>query len=175
MRRHTKYALAFALGLALITGLVGTGWAAPNPYVSSVFRNAPMAYSNQLTATVTEIEGGWHYEYSLVYAASANNAKLTSFSVANIYNLPFTNQGSSHSFQNGVSSTSVLWNSGNVSVGNTVRFWFDSVYDYKVVSVTLSGGLPSNGLTLGMVPEPAGLAVMALGFMGFVPFARRKR
>ncbi len=178
MRRHTRYALASVLVLVFVVGLAGAGWAVPNPYVSTVSRAAPMAYSNELTAVVTQIEGGWHYEYTLVYAASANGGKLASFSIANIHNLAFSNQGSSDpSFQAAPSTNSVLWTSGTVPVGTTVKFWFDSVYSYGLVNVTLSGGLPSSGQTLGMVPvpEPASIIAIAFGMIGALPLMRRKR
>jgi hypothetical protein len=130
-------------------------------------------YANSLIAQVTtNQDGSYHYEYTLSYLHSAyfDGELLTEFSVANRDNLTFTNQGSDHGFVNGNSTNSVLWVSGAVATGQTVKFWYDSNYSYKEVDVTLSGGLPSGGKTLGMViPEPESLIIMltALGSFGY--------
>lgn len=176
MSRHIHYALAFALTVALTVAVVGAGLALPNPYQSTVTCTTPgLGYSNQLTAAVTtNLDGSYHYEYTLVYAACSLGGTLSNFSVGNLQNLAFTNQGSDYmSLKPGPSTNSVLWNSGTVSTGHTVKFWYDSVYSYGLVRVTLSGGLPSDGMTLGMVPEPCSLVAMAFG-LGGVLWRRRK-
>lgn len=177
MRRRSQYALVFMLVLALTAGVVGAGWGLNNPYISTISKTAPFAYSNQLTATVTynPQSGLYHYLYSLVYSASANNGKLTSFSIANLNNLASTGWGCSESsLVHATSSSSVLWNSGTVSTGRTVTFWYDSVHPYGEVNVTVTGGLPSGGYTLGMVPEPSSLLAMAFG-LGGVFWTRLRR
>jgi len=177
MRRRTRYALAFGLVLALAVGIVGAGWALDNPYVSDVKRTSSQPYTNQLTALVTRNEdGSYHYLYTLVYSHSALSGKLSSFSIGNLSNLAFTNQACSQtSLKPATSATSVLWNSGTVATGNTVTFSYDSWFSYGLVDVTLSGGLPSNGLTLGMVPEPCSLLTVAFGLGGILWTRLRRR
>lgn len=183
MRRSIKFALMSALVVILSIAVISSVLASPqNPYTSVVGLNLGdmiTDYTNSLTAEVTVNQNGtYHYEYTLSYLQSAylNGEKLTEFSVGNRYNLAFTNQGSDHTFTNGASTNSVLWISGNVGVGQTVKFWYDSIYSYKEVDVTLSGGLPSTGTTLGMVtPEPSSLIVIltAIGAFGYT-IKRRK-
>jgi hypothetical protein len=184
MRGSIRFALLSALVIVLCIVVIGAVWALPqNPYSSVLSLNLGdmmTDYSNSLIAEVTANQNGsYHYEYTLSYLHSAylDGELLTEFSVANRNNLAFTNQGSDHNFVNGISQNSVLWISGNAGVGQTVKFWYDSIYSYKEVEVTLSGGLPSSGTTLGMVmPEPCSLIVMltALGGLGF-KLRRRKR
>ncbi|MCE5323839.1 PEP-CTERM sorting domain-containing protein [bacterium] len=179
MRRSIRFALIIC-ALVIVSGAVGI--AQPqNPYQSVVslsLGDSFIDYSNNLTAQVTtNIDGSYHYEYTLDFQQSTymSGEALTEFSVANRDNLAFTNQGSDHVFSNAVSSNSVLWVNGNVGVGNTVKFWYDSFYSYKVVEVTLSGGLPSSGDTLGMViPEPSSIIALLTALGGFA-FLRKRR
>jgi|GEM_PF-3293524 len=184
MRRQSQYAPAFALALLLTLGVMGAGWALPaNPYVSYVTFYDPLdlgvAHANQLTATVTynQLSGLYHYDYTLVYSASFLDASLTDFSVGNMYNLAYTNPGCTYDFTMADSQDSVYWYiaDGDAPVGQTINFWYDSIYSYKVVDVTVSGGMPSNGLTLGMVPEPGSLLALAFGLGGVLWTRLRRR
>ncbi|MEN6358073.1 MAG: PEP-CTERM sorting domain-containing protein [Armatimonadota bacterium] len=178
MRRSIRFALICAL--VVVTGVVA--WAFPeNPYQSVVSLSMGdmfTDYSNNLTAKVTvNPNGSYHYEYTLSYQCSAylDSEALTEFSVGNMDKLAFTNQGSNHAFTNSASNNSVLWVNGSVGTGNTVKFWYDSIYTYKVVDVTLSGGLPSSGNTLGMViPEPNSIIALLTALGGFAFVLKRR-
>jgi hypothetical protein len=177
MRRRTRYALAFGLVLVLTVGIVGAGWALDNTSVSDVKRTSSQPYTNQLTALVTRNgDGSYHYLYTLVYSHSALSGKLVTFSIGNLGNLAFTNQTCSQtSLKSAASTTSVLWGSGTVTTGNTVTFSYDSRFSYGLVDATVSGGLPSNGQTLGMVPEPCSLLAVAFGLGGVLWTRLRRR
>lgn len=179
MRRHTQYALAFALALALTVAAVGAAWALPaNPYTSGI-HCAFWPYTNQLTAEVTQNpNGSYHYAYTLVFSESALfDEPLTDFSVGNLGRFAYTNPGCDYAFVMADSQDSVYWNIayGVVPVGNTVHFWYDSAYSYGLVGVTISGGLPSDGTTLGMVPEPCSLLSIAFGLGGILCTRLRRR
>ena len=165
--------------LVLLVALAacGAAWAVPsNPY-DSMFVSTSGGYSDQVIAQVTQQGGLYHYEYEVRFLDSYLNANshlkapLTTFSVGNLQNFDFTGAGNNGGFANNPqwgtgSANSVIWVNGNAPVGQTVRFWFDSVHPYREVNATLQGGRTAGGLTLGMAPEPASLAFLALGLAG---------
>ena len=179
MSAYSRLALVFGLILILAGLAVGTAWAVPdNPYVSDLKLTIIRPYSNQLTATVTTNPNGtYHYAYELIFAAATVPGQaLTSFSVSNTWNLPFTNQWCDHDFTAAVSSDSIYWYL-EVPLGSTVNFSYDSPMPYGVVEAVMQAGLPADGLTLGMVPEPSTVASLVLGLCGtmWVGFKRRSR
>ncbi len=167
MSKHTKYTVVFGLVLVLTCLTIAAVWAVPaNPYVSNLIcLNRP--YSNQLTAMVTgNLDGTYHYLYTLVFAQTAfPGQNLTSFSVSNFNHMPFTNQWCDYSFTAAVSAESIYWYI-NVPVGKTINFSYDSPAFYDLADVTMDAGLPADGITLGMIPEPGSLAVVAFGLLG---------
>lgn len=180
MRRRSQYAFLFALILVLTAAAAGTGWAVDNPYISTVYC-AEWPYQNQLTAVVTDnLDGTYHYEYTLEFLQTSFELPLTDFSIGNPDGLAYTNPGFTYAnaFSMGDHADSVYWyiDWDAVTVGQTVKFWFDSVYSYTERDVTVVAGLNSVGTTLGMViPEPAGFAALALGLIGVLPIVRRRR
>lgn len=177
MRRRTRYALAIVLALALTAGLVGAGWATPpNPYTSTI--SGP-GFANQLTATVTNnADGSYHYLYTFVFVRGLQpTSKLSAFSVGNPTGGHFFNWGCSQPSMilNQASTDSVLWQQGSVSPNTTVTFWYDSFSTYGLVNVTATAAIATGAKTLGMVPEPAGLAAIAVGIIGLLPTIRRRR
>jgi len=177
MKRRTQYAITFGLVFALTVAAVGAVLALPpNPYSSAVYCSA-WPYTDQLTATVTRnLDGTYHYQYDLSFSGSAFSEPLTGFRVGNVYNLPYTNPGCSKSFTIAPSVTSVYWylHYGDVQPGTQVSFWFDSVYSYTEVDVTIDAGLPANGKTLGMIPEPCSMCALVFG-LGGIALARLRR
>jgi len=181
MIRALKIVWAVVLAAAL-AAVVTPVFAFTNPWTTEV--SCPpevFPYSNSLTALVTLGGGLYHYEYTLNYYESFFGDPLTEFSVGNLGNMQFLNAGNDHGFTNPVwnepngSRNSVLWQKGaSVPVGNIVKFWYDSYYTYTDVDVTLSGGLPSSGRTLGMVPDPSSLAGFAVGLSGLGVIGFRK-
>jgi hypothetical protein len=174
--------LRIALAAALAVLVATPGIAVPNPWTTSVSCPPEIyLYSNDLTALVTSAGGVFHYEYTLNYYESFFDNDLTVFSVGNLSNLQFMNAGNDHGFTNPIwndplifNDNSVLWQTGaSVSIGNVVKFWYDSPYTYTEVQVAVDGGLPSGGPTLGMIPDPSSLAVLATGLAGIGGFGLR--
>ena len=169
-----QYALIISLILALWVAS-GAVLAQSGPLLATsagaVSSSIPdQSYTNELTAQVYQnSDGSYLYQYTLVFAQSAlNNAPLTVFSVADVPYLAFTDQSCSDpSFTSTITSSSVEWTGGSVPIGNTVVFSYDSAYSWQQVNVSLAGGLPSTGTTLGMaIPEPASLLVLLTGAAG---------
>lgn len=168
MSRQSKLALVFGLILVLASITIAQAWAVTdNPYISNLFRTGSRPYSNQLTATVTtNLDGTYHYAYELIYDSAAFAGQLlTSFSVANDYDMPFTNQWCDYDFTAAQSDNSIYWYV-NLPLGTTVNFSYDSPAFYDVVNSAMLAGLPAGGLTLGMVPEPGTVAALLFGLCG---------
>lgn len=181
MRRHTQYALACAVVLALIAGAAGTALAQPaNPYVSQIKSDLPgVNFTNTLTATVTQnLNGSYHYAYKLDFVQSPFDGPLTDFSVGNPNHLAFSNpycsDPRSYDPFDGSGESLYWYISDDAWPGTTVWFSFDSPYSYGLVNVAAGADyFPASGKTLGMVPEPGSVTVILLGLGAM--WARRKR
>lgn len=187
MIRSLKVVLGIGLAAAL-AAMAATSCIAippPNPW-GTVVTSLDWPYSNNLTALVTPASGGWfHYEYTLDFFDSAFFEPLTVFSVGNMSNMEFRDADNNVGFENPIwngsdpSANSVRWEVDQqflpfVPTGQTVWFEYYSRYTYTEVSVTLAGGLPSEGSTLGMVPDPSSLAVLGVGLAGIGAIGLRR-
>ena len=170
---------AALLGMLLVLALVTSAVAVSNPMTSTLAGTGPNSSRTfTLVAQVTEQPTYFHYEYTLTFDPTWSPRPLSSFSVANLDRLAFTNAGTSlpGNFVSPVfnpldpNQNSVLWTATTplqYSAGGSARFWFDSIYPYQVVSTSAAGGgISASGQTLGMIPEPTTLAAVSLGFAG---------
>jgi hypothetical protein len=135
--------------------------------------------SLDLGCVVTLDSGVYTYTYELTATAVVNPVHL--FDVGNPKRLEFTdatNVGGSHSFQNPVFLdylTSVAWANGELKFGETGTFVYKSVWGPREVFTSVSGGgISSDGVTLGMVPEPGMLSLVGLCALGALGLIRRR-
>ncbi len=126
-----------------------------------------------LTTTVTLSAGVYHYQYDLYFKAKApNGGNVHSFSVDNLAQSAYTNAQNTDlpPFLNPAynpADVSIDWLSGQMLVGDTVTFSYDSVYapdPVNVYALAVNGGTSATGLTWGMgseIPEPGSLVALS--------------
>jgi hypothetical protein len=135
--------------------------------------------SLDLHCVVTTDGSLFTYTYDLTATAVVNPVHL--FDVGNPYRLVFgsaTNAGASHSFKDPTYKdylTSVAWANGQLKFGETGTFVYLTAYQPMEVHTSVSGGgISSDGITLGMVPEPGSLSLVGLCFLAGLGYIRRR-
>lgn len=167
----------------LVLGALGAAWATPtNPYTSVLSGDLG---SFELVALVTQNGAMYHYEYTFTFSGATR--PLTSFSVGNVSNLPFYDAGNDQTayfstnpvhVAGDPNQNSVLWNaSAPMPAPKVIKFWFDSPVTYDLVMGSATGGgRIATGDTIGLVPEPASLMMLAACVSGLgASLARRNR
>ena len=138
-----------------------------------------------LYSLVTVDAGVYTYAYDLTYDVGTV-ATAEVFSVANWEDLPFFGAANNDGFTDPdyvPFQGEVLWVDGFIALNETVHFSYQSIYGPSEISVyayAIDGGYFADGYeaALGMttaIPEPASVAGLALGILGFVPIALRRR
>jgi hypothetical protein len=129
--------------------------------------------------TVVTFDGTLYtYTYELTASSVVNPVHLVD--VGNPIKLKYTdssNSFASHVFYNPTYKpflTSVSWSNGELKFGETATFTYQSIWAPTEVHTSVSGGgLSSDGVTLGMVPEPASYLSL-LGALAPLVLLRRR-
>ena len=76
----------------------------------------------------------------------------------------------------------VIWNEGNLAVGTSRTFSYQSYYqpmlDKEVFCQAVDGASSATGKTIGMsamIPEPGSILAISVGIIGLIPMVRRRR
>ena len=125
---------------------------------------------------------GTYYTYLYELTATAVVNPIHFFDVGNPLKLQYqdaSNVGATHAFKNPVWKdylTSVGWSNGEIKAGQAASFQYMTVYaPIERFTSSSGGGLSSEGVTLGMIPEPASVSLFGLCALSAVVFIRRRR
>lgn len=142
----------------------------------------------QCDATVTKgLDGIYTYEYLLTYLsgiATVKTHRVQNPNFSEFFDAANTPLGEPAEFDNIAGTSTALWASwtnGWLQPGQTRTFSYKSAYkpqDILVWEIVIDGGSSATGHTIGMgdvIPEPASMAALLMGFAGLVPLVIRRR
>ena len=166
----------WTLSLLLVALAAGSAFGWTNP-MDSTMTGILGNLSLHAEANLTSL---WTYTY--VLDTTGATRPVTTFSVGNLYRLPFTSATNNGGFTDPVynpgdpTQDSALWTLGNVPAGQLVTFSFQSAYTPGDTAVSARGsGRASGADSIGMVPEPATMIALGGSALGVVGVLIRRR
>jgi hypothetical protein len=164
--------------LVVVLGLMAVGAVSADWVMDSVLSG--QLGTIDVHALVTFDGSIYTYTYEVTATGVVNPVHL--FDVGNPNQLTYTaatNTGATHVFVDPTYKpflTSVAWSNGELKFGETATFAYESEWAPTEVHTAVSGGgLSSDGLTLGMVPEPTSVSLFGLCALGALGLIQRRR
>jgi hypothetical protein len=140
----------------------------------------------QVDAVVDLTGGIFTYTYDLTYitgTAAVHIYKVQNPNVVAFFAAANVPLGEPDEFTNPANGSAswVSWTEGNLPVGGSRAFSYQSIYrpqELDVWAYAVDGSDRAIGKTIGMsasIPEPGSIVAVSLGILGLIPMVRRRR